>query len=98
MQWTLYVATASCMALAASDCIDLDFVSALGNFGLFAVLLRFYLIAPKVVAIVKKGSKTWIKSEENYLKKHFPWYDVVGKIGWGCLTISVFLQIFVSMN
>lgn len=91
--WTLFVSTAACMAVAASDVYDQNLVSALGNFGLFAVLERIYLVAPKTLAITRGGSPRWARAEAEYLNQHFPWYDIVGKIGWVCLAVSVTLQL-----
>lgn len=90
---TLFIATAACMAVAASDVYDNNLVSAAGNFGLFCVLFRIYLMAPRTLAIARKGSPRWIRAETEYLETHFPWYELVGKFGWVCLAISVALQL-----
>ena len=85
--------TAACVAAAASDVVDKDYANALGNFGLFAVLLRFYFVVPKIMAVAREGGMRWIKAEDNYLEENFPWYDWIGKIGWSCLVFSVGLQV-----
>lgn len=90
---TLFVATAACMAVTISDLVDHNLPSAMGNFGLFCVLERIYLVAPKTLAITRGGSPRWIGAEAEYLVKNFPWYDIVGKFGWVCLMISVTLQL-----
>ncbi|HBN74004.1 MAG TPA: hypothetical protein DD376_04680 [Sutterella sp.] len=90
---TLFVATAACMAVTLSDMVDHNLTSATGNFGLFCVLERVYLIAPRTLAITRGGSPRWIQAETEYLMEHFPWYDIVGKFGWVCLMISVTLQL-----
>ena len=90
---TLFVATAACMAVTVSDLFDYNLPSAMGNFGLFCVLERIYLVAPKTLAITRGGSPRWIRAEAEYLVKNFPWYDIVGKFGWVCLMISVTLQL-----
>ena len=82
---TLFVATAACMAVTLSDMVDHNLTSATGNFGLFCVLERVYLIAPRTLAITRGGSPRWIQAETEY--------DIVGKFGWVCLMISVTLQL-----
>lgn len=95
---TLFVATAACMAVTASDIFDHNLISAVGNFGLFCVLERIYLVAPRTLAMTRGGSPQWIRAETEYLHEHFPWYDIIGKLGWGCLVVSVTLQLAVSMG
>lgn len=90
---TLFVATAACMAVTVSDLVDHNLPSAMGNFGLFCVLERIYLVAPKTLAITRGGSPRWIQAENEYLLKNFPWYDIIGKFGWVCLMVSVTLQL-----
>jgi len=90
---TLFVATAACAAIAASDMLDNNLVSALGNFGLLCILERMYLLAPMAMAKVRGGTERWIRAEKEFLRENFPWCDVLGKLGWGCLMISVVTQL-----
>ena len=95
---TLFIATAICAAVAACDFENKDYAGFLGNVGLLAILVRMYLTMPRIIAIAKRGRPDWVKAETEYLLERFPYYDVLGKIGWFALFASVFMQLNTVMH
>lgn len=88
----LFFATAGAAAATASDVVDNLMASALGNFGLLLIMVRFWFIAPQAVAMAKKGDPRWIEAESNYYFANFPWAEMVGRAGWILLCVGVVLQ------
>ena len=78
---------------AASDVVDNVMASALGNFGLLLIMIRFWFIAPQAVAMAKKGDPRWVKAEADFYFTNFPWAELVGRAGWILLFFAVLMQL-----
>lgn len=89
----LFFATAGAAAATASDVVDNVMASALGNFGLLLIMIRFWFIAPQAVAMAKKGDPRWVKAEADFYFTNFPWAELVGRAGWILLFFAVLMQL-----
>jgi hypothetical protein len=88
-----YAATAASFAAGASDAVDGDLGSALGNFGILLILGRLYLLSPLLVARSSVGDDKWVDAEADWAEDRYPWLDTLGNAGWALLGLGVVLQL-----
>lgn len=88
-----FFGTAASIAAAASDVVDKAYAGALGNLGMFLILIRFYLNVPRVIAKAVRPDERWYRMETDHLYDVFPWAEQVGRVGWVCLFVGVVLQL-----